>query len=172
MKAEYTMSCLPDVEDEAACISIMTAKLADVETEELLASCEIYFVDFVNGSNITDCHDLLDMDGVTYEFAGLFDDEYSFHGDVAFQIDPFFSPNRLVIIHKLEVPKEHRGKKLSKALIDDIERRFVQDVDAFALKAFPLENRTEETTKSLTQYYESIGFVRTGVNDILIKTQL
>lgn len=167
----YEMSALPDTDDISSCVSIMTAKLLDCETEETFASCEVYFADFVHGMGITDCHDLLDVDAVTYEFAELFKSDFDLKFDLCKKLDHFLPVNRLVVVHRLSVPSKHRGHKLSKMLVNDIERRFVGDTDLLALKAFPLENKTPETTESLASYYESIGFKRTGVNDILVRTE-
>ncbi|EJL6793758.1 hypothetical protein NMS32_004314 [Vibrio alginolyticus] len=171
LTVKYEMSAMPSVDGVEGCISIMTAKLVDSETESTVASCEIYFADFLNAMSITDCHDLLDVDGVTYEFVGLFKSDFELTYELAEKLDYFLPVNRLVVIHSLKVPKEHRGNKLSQMLIEDIERRFVQDTDLLALKAFPFENRTPETIEGLARYYESINFKRTGVNNILIRSE-
>ncbi|HCG8860039.1 hypothetical protein P3551_20915 [Vibrio parahaemolyticus] len=171
MLVEYSMTTMPIGIDTENCHSIMTARAYNPETNDTMATCEVYFVDFFNGMNVTDCHDLLDVDGVTYEFVELFTTDFELTSEIALKLDHYIPIYRLVIIHGLQVGSEHRGNKLSNALISDIERRFVCDTDLLALKAFPLDNNTPETTESLTKYYESIGFQRTGVNDILTKPQ-
>ncbi len=170
MKAEYTMESSLGQYGYESCITIMDAKLLSFDTDEELASCKVYFIDFTNAQKETGCHNLLDVHGETYEFVGLFNDDYILSSEVANHIDPYFNPDRVIVIHALRVNKEHQGRKLSKVLVDDIERHFAGVFDVLALKAYPLENNTPETTKSLSKYYESIGFARTGVNDILIKT--
>ncbi|UTZ44574.1 hypothetical protein [Vibrio campbellii] len=170
MQVHYSLSAFTDIDVET-CVSRMKAKLQDSETDKELATCEVYFVDFLNGMNVTDCHDLLDVDSVTYEFVELFTTDFELTTGIALKLDYYYPINRLVVIHCLKVNTEARGNKLSNALISDIERRFICDTDLLALKAFPLENNTPETTESLTKYYESIGFKRAGVNDILIKPQ-
>ena len=175
MLIEYSMTTVPappaDIDAEN-CHRIMTARAYNAETNDTMATCELYFVDFTNGMKVTDCHDLLDVDGITYEFASLFSAEFELTDEVAEKLDHYYPIHRLVIIHALKVGKEHQGNTLSKALIDDVERRFICDTDLLALKAYPLENNTPETTESLAKYYESIGFQRTGVNDILTKPQI
>ncbi|WP_432773920.1 hypothetical protein [Vibrio parahaemolyticus] len=171
MQVHYSLSTFTAIDAET-CVSRMKAKLQDSETDKELATCEVYLVDFWTGQQVTDCHDLLDVDGVTYEFVVLFEANFELIDDIAEKLDHYYPIHRLVVIHDLKVQPEHRGKKLSNTLITDIERRFLCDTDLLALKAFPMENRTPETTESLSKYYESIGFLRTGVNDILAKPQI
>lgn len=170
-RVEYTISALPYEHDIESAITIMEAKLIDSDTENTLASCEVYSVDFLLGKRFTHCHDLLDVHGVTYEFSPLFRRDYDIRASICRDLDIYHAIHRLVIIHNLEVPKEYRGHKLSKVLIDDIERRFTGLDDLLALKSYPLENNTKATTKSLTKYYNSIAFHSTGVNDILVRLQ-
>lgn len=174
MLIEYSMTTVPAVPadiDSENCHCIMTARAYNAETNDTMATCEVYYVDLINGMQVTDCHDLLDVDGVTYEFAQAFTAGFELTDEVAQKLDYYYPIHRLVIIHALKVKKEAQGNKLSQLLIDDIERRFLCDTDLLALKSFPLDNNTPETTESLAQYYESIGFERTDVNDILIKKQ-
>ncbi|MCG6387550.1 GNAT family N-acetyltransferase [Vibrio fluvialis] len=168
-QVKYTMSTLLLPGSVESCISTMKAKLVDFESQRELASCELIFVNFALGVTITDCHDLLDVEAVTYEFVGLFDSGFELDYEVAEKVDFFLPIDKFLVVHNLHVLPEFRGRKLSKVLIDDIAQRFVGDTDMLALKAYPLENNTPETTESLLRYYESIGFVSTGVNDILVR---
>ncbi|MDG2676053.1 hypothetical protein R7Q42_15645 [Vibrio sp. 812(2023)] len=84
------------------------------------------------------------------------------------QLGLYSEPDRLIVIYELKVKKEHRGNKYSRALIKDFIERFTTDNDLVGLKAYPLEDYTEETVASLRGYYEQCGFVDTGIDDLML----
>ncbi|ENL1282882.1 GNAT family N-acetyltransferase [Vibrio parahaemolyticus] len=176
MIINYALSTVPFDDDMESCVSTMTASvfiLGDQGEETEVATCDFYIVDLARASNITNCHDLLDLDGSIYHFTKILDDEYMLVDEIEElndeqQLGLYPEPDRLIVIHELKVKKEHRGNKYSRALIKDFIERFTTDNDLVGLKAYPLENYTEESVTSLRGYYEQCGFVDTGIDDLML----
>lgn len=176
MIINYALSTVPFDDDMESCVSTMTASvfiLGDQGEETEVATCDFYIVDLARASNITNCHDLLDLDGSIYHFTKILDDEYMLVDEIEElndeqQLGLYSEPDRLIVIHELKVKKEHRGNKYSKALIEDFIARFTSIYDIIGLKAFPLEDHSEESVESLKGYYSRIGFKDVGIDDLML----
>ncbi|EPV2531884.1 hypothetical protein NB525_11995 [Vibrio alginolyticus] len=177
MIINYALSTAPYSDDVESCINVMTASMfaldkeSGAETE--VATCDFYIVDLARASNITNCHDLLDVDGSIYHFVQVLDDNYLLKASIEernvemrWGVCP--EPDRLIVIHELKVKKEHRGNKYSKALIEDFIARFTSIYDIIGLKAFPLEDRSEESVETLKGYYSKIGFKDVDIDDLML----
>lgn len=161
----------------------------DTDEEVLVGKARFFYVD-LNSSNLYP-FDLLDTMSETAPFIPLYGydrDAVEFKSDVCELLNyDNMSPN-LFVVDRLEVLPRYRGKGLAKEIMKEACRLFSAEADVMALQLCPLQHENKKqyvwgqkmqlckleqdpvkAEKSLTLYYEQLGFKCLANENVMIK---
>lgn len=180
-----------EIEDYATCIEGTITCLEEGGKDKLAGRVRLFYLDIgaTCDTNISD-FDLFDIRGETEPFySALIDHETGyFKSDVETIIGDYILGLNVLIIDRLEILPEFRGKNIGSACLRRCIQQYARDCGVVALKCFPLQFEAmkddpawrrkmkfgrlskdfERSLARLKKYYGALGFKALPGDDIMV----